>query len=132
VVDEWDELKLLLNHLANHPEEIQACSQNARKLARKHYSGPHSHPQLAHFLRTLRRRNGHESLIDHASCTFREQEEQLVSLSQNNAGMMDENKRLLKEIERLQGELAINHLDAESFRSLRQKLPYRLWKKLLG
>jgi len=125
VVDVWEDLLELLRGLKAHPEWIERKSNNARRLAKERHTWPVGHSELLSFLENATPREKSPSFLAHATDVFRKQEEELER-------MRAERVHLDEEFERMRGSLEICQQDADAYRSLRQRLPYRIWKKIIG
>lgn len=125
VVDDWKEMAQLVDDLTRDPAQLQYRSARAQALARERHAWPAAHQPLLEGLERLSRREKQPSFLEHAFTVFRSQEEELHRLRA-------EHKFLHEEMILLREHSRSNQVDAEAFRSMRQKLPYRLWKKVMG
>lgn len=125
VLEDWESVVDLIDDLSRNPSEVEERSVAARRLALQKHAWPYAHPSLGDLLASLARREKEPSLLQHATDTFREQEEELHRLR-------IEHKAMVEDLSALRERTRLAETDAESFRALRQKLPYRIWKRILG
>jgi hypothetical protein len=125
VAENWDEMVRLLEGPVRDSAELKKRSENARRLARERHSWPTCHAELVGCLEALGPRDKPPSFLSHATEVFRSQEEELHRLR-------EERKHLDEEFARVNERLQASEQDAEAFRGLRQKLPYKIWKKIAG
>ncbi len=125
VVEDWGSVVDLIDDLSRNPAEVEARSAGARRLALKRHAWPTAHPGLGDFLASLTPREKEPSLLQHATDTFRDQEDSLHRLR-------TEHKAMIEELSNLRERTRLAEMDAESFRAMRQKTLYRIWKRILG
>jgi hypothetical protein len=125
VVESWEDLLNLLEDLKTHPQSVEIKSTHAQSLARARHTWPSAHSDLISFLKTPTKRASGGSFLEHATRTFERQEEDLCRLREEASAWKEEREHLLER-------LSACEADAESFRAMRQKLPYKIWKKLTG
>lgn len=125
VLDDWNDMVQLIDDLSRDPVALRDRSLGARKLAAERHAWPGAHQALLESIAGLKPRPKSPSFLEHAATTFRAQEEELARLRADS-------KLVREEISRLHTTIREFQPDAESFRALRQKLPYRLWKKITG
>jgi hypothetical protein len=125
VVDDWDETIGILETVKTNPGELESRSRAATRLARERHTWPEAHKDLSSLLKaaTPRRKTG--SFLDRSAKVFESQEAEIHRLGSENEFLKKETERFRKLQEEAQA-------DAESFRSLRQKLPYKIWKRIAG
>ena len=132
VVDEWEDLIQLIGSLARDPSQIVTCSRNAQRLARERHTWPTAHQELIDRLDTLKPRPKSPSFLQHATETLRSQEEEILNLRSEIQAATKEMQNISQHLEHTEAERQTDQADAESFRAMRQKLPYRIWKRILG
>lgn len=181
IIDEWEDLLALLKDIQQNPGILRTRSENALKLARDRHQSALYQDSLADFLATLKKRDPSPSFLDHASSTFRFQEEvihaqeqrilnldhqnqsleealknrdslilqrdqdlaavhnlvktkdlEIMGRDQSAQGLHENLQACLAEIQNLQQQIRQEHTDAESYRAIRQKFIYKMWKRLSG
>jgi hypothetical protein len=125
VAESWEELVGLVKGPLRDSADLRKRSENARRLARERHCWPLCHAELLEGLGRIGPREKAPSFLRHATEVFRSQEEELHRLR-------EERKFLDEEFSRQNERLRACEVDAEAFRSLRQRLPYRIWKKIAG
>jgi hypothetical protein len=125
VIEDWEAMAQLVDDLSRDPAEVQRRSRQAQRLAKDKHAWPTAHSGLVNLLDSLSPREKGPSFLQHATDAFRTQEEEIHRLR-------GENKFLHEETSILRDRTRVCEQDAESFRALRQKLPYKVWKRIVG
>lgn len=125
VVKDWNEMVGVLKAIQADPGELENRSKAAMRLAAQRHTWPGSHRELTGFLKEAAPRKKSGSFLDHSTQVFESQEKEIHNLRSENQFLRAETERLRKLQEEAQA-------DAESFRNLRQKLPYKVWKRISG
>lgn len=104
--------------------------EHATTTFRFHEEVIHAHEQ------TIRTRDGQIAERDHQLTTLQHvlssKDREIMDRGQSALGLQNQIQTALHEIQTLHQQIQRDHADAESYRAIRQKLIYKLWKRLTG
>lgn len=125
VVDDWEDVAGILDSIRENPALLAERAEGARALAREKHVWPRAHQGMFEMFDKLTLREKSPSFLTHSAQTFERLEAELHERRIAFESMTAEHDSMSRRV-------ADAEADAESFRRLRQKFVYRLWKKILG
>lgn len=125
VAESWEDLVGIFDAIRENPALLAERAEGALTLAREKHVWPLAHRPMFDLFEKLTLREKSPSFLTHSAQTFERLEAELHERRIAFESMTAEHESMSRRLTEAEA-------DAESFRRLRQKFVYRLWKKVLG